>query len=340
MKFRLATLLLLSAFISSSGGRAEGAGPAQPIDQYEIRGNVIPYESVYPAELETIRQSCQWSACRSAHAVIFVHGIFGGDDTFRNGNFDWRRNLPEQIDGSAVDVYSVKYHTQLFKWLGKHISSLDEVVYALYHGIESRVGGSRSFIEMRPYRSIGFIGHSLGGNVAIAYLHTVKTEQGHDERARHAYIITLGAPLTGAQIADVGSWLKERLHMQRDPLLESLQRDNTFLRMLAHWRYSENLKATRFQCRRVHLYLAREGSTMYGVPVVPELDHFDFVFDSSGAAPAIKTFSGRNHESLAKPANKDDAIYKWVDGILHEEIGRVNNWNRTNGGDRLCRRIY
>jgi|GEM_PF-2569537 len=294
----------------------------QPLAQAQ-EAEIIPFERIHPAEIKTIRQSCNGLACRSVHAVIFVHGIFGGEETFQNGQFDWRENLPPLIDGSAIDVYSVTYKTQLFHWLGKNVASLDEVVYALYHGLQSQVGGGKSFVERLPYKSIGFIGHSLGGNISTAYLHTVKTERGHDERARHGYIITLGAPTTGAQIADVAIWLKERLGMRQDALLESLRRDNTFLRMLAHWRYSESRKASNFRCREVRLFMAREGATMYGIPIVPDLRPADFAFSASQPP---KIFEGVNHEQLAKPASKDDPIYMWVDGILKSEITRINRW--------------
>jgi hypothetical protein len=69
----------------------------------------------------------------------------------------------------------------------------------------------------------------LGGNVATSYLHTVKTERGHDQRARHSFIITLGTPTDGADISAVGLLAKKFLVMD-DPLLTSLNTDNTFLR--------------------------------------------------------------------------------------------------------------
>lgn len=288
-------------------------------------GNVIPYESVQPAVIKSIRQSCRGEACRNVHAVMFVHGIFGSDATFKNGSFDWRENLPAEIDGTQIDVYSVSYETELLNWLKKDIASLDEVVYALFHGIQSSVHGAPPFIKERPYKSVGFIGHSLGSNISIAYLHTVKTERGHEERARHPYVITLGAPTTGAQIANVGSWIKRKLLMQDDKLLESLQRDNTFLRMLAHWRYSENLKAQAFRCRAVNLHMAREGKAMYGIPVVPDLGRADFAI---GVTP--RTFDELDHEELAKPAGRDAPVYKWVDGILKDEIRRVNAYVNSN----------
>jgi hypothetical protein len=40
------------------------------------------------------------------------------------------------------------------------------------------------FVTSRGYRSVGFIAHSLGGNVITAYIHSVKSELGHSARAQ------------------------------------------------------------------------------------------------------------------------------------------------------------
>jgi len=295
----------------------------------------------------SIRFASRASANRAGevHAIFFVHGIFGSDETFKNDDFDWRSKIPPEIDRSRVDVFSVNYHTELVEWLNKDIASLDEVVYAFYYGLHRRIGGAQlSFLEEYPYKSIGFIGHSLGGNIATAYLHTVKTERGHAYRAQTGYIIALGAPTTGAQIADVAVWLKAKLHMP-DGLLSSLTRDNTFLRMLAHWRYSEHEKAKRFECRPVNIYMAREGASMYGIPVVPPLDRADYM----SSATDTETFANVNHEMLAKPVNERDPIYRWVDKILLEEITRINKWQPKPQGvlvldedpvSKLCSRQF
>src|SRR6476660_5256647 len=94
-----------------------GAVRAEEIDWY-ASGHVVPYSSVYPVQIQPIRQSCLGDTCRGVHAIIFVHGIFGSDNTFKNGSFDWRENLPSEINGSQLDVYSVNYDTQLTRWLG------------------------------------------------------------------------------------------------------------------------------------------------------------------------------------------------------------------------------
>jgi len=304
----------------------------------QIASGVVPYEQIQPAELKEIRPSCQSDAeCANAHAVIFIHGIYGDEKTFSsvvpaaNGaaaqRIDWPALIPQNIAGTRIDVYTIKYQTHLLAWLKKNISTLDEVVYGVFKAMDRKVLDKK-------YKSIGLIAHSLGGNVATSYLHTVKTERGHEERARHAYIITLGTPTDGADIAIVGLWAKD-LFLMPDPLLKSLATDNTFLRMLAYWRYSEDSKARRFMCRPVSFYAGLEGAKMDGIQVVSK-ESAEFMRQGGFVKAEYKTFEGLNHSAIAQPPGNKD-VMAWVDGILSKEIARVNS-PRASG--KLCRKLY
>ena len=131
--------------------------------------DLIPIGSTCSSKNECVRRD----------AIIFIHGIYGGRTTFHNGDFKWPEELKEELGVDGVDVYLVRYKTSLFAWLRKNIASLDEIVDELFtklHGnhLQARFG----ITEDKPYRSIGIIAHSLGGNVAGAYLHYVKSELG------------------------------------------------------------------------------------------------------------------------------------------------------------------
>jgi hypothetical protein len=59
--------------------------------------------------------------CQHADAVVFVHGIYGDEETFRNADtgFDWPSDLPDalaQREGLAVDVYRLNYQSALLAW--------------------------------------------------------------------------------------------------------------------------------------------------------------------------------------------------------------------------------
>jgi hypothetical protein len=280
-------------------------------------------QSLPAGTLQVVRSGCESSSCVARHAIVFVHGIYGGVDTFTNKTvspeFSWPQKVPELIAGSPVDVYRVEYRTALLAWVKEDIASLDQVVEAIY----PLLAGLRT----RGYASVNFVAHSLGGNVVKAYLHSVKSEEGHVERAKHAFVLTVGTPVNGASIANVGLLLKDLLGMP-DPLLASLQRDNTFLRMMNLWARQEDQKATKFRCRAVRLYAGIETKPLGPIQVVD-------VSSAQNALPSFaisKTFP-LNHSEIAKPRSEDDEPFVWFMTVASNEIRRVNEWSGP-----LCQR--
>jgi len=272
--------------------------------------------------------------CTGRDAIFFVHGIYGDKDTFKNGQFDWPSELAMQL-GDEVDIYVIEYRTKLLSWLKRDVASFDEVSDALFAELQGQPWPEsgptrRGLLSSRPYRSIGFISHSLGGNITAAYIHTVKSELGHEERAQNSFLITLGTPANGAQIANVAIAIKSMLGMP-DPLLRSLERDNTFVRMLASWRNAEDRKANRFNCRPVNLYVGVEGAAMNGMTIVP-LDSAKEPYRN--LAKQVKLFESYDHGRIAKPTDAKDPVYVWVADIIEQERQRLNDWKKPT----LCRR--
>ena len=268
--------------------------------------------------------------CTERDAIFFVHGIYGDKDTFKNGQFDWPSELAKQFS-DEIDVYVIEYRTKLLAWLKRDVASFDEVSDALFAKLQGQPGSgtTRGLLSSRPYRSVGFISHSLGGNVTAAYIHTVKSELGHEERARNGFLITLGTPANGAQIANVAIAIKSALAIP-DPLLRSLERDNTFVRMLASWRNAEDRKATRFHCRPVNLYVGVEGAAMHGMTIVSLASARE---PYKNLAKQVKVFEGYDHSRIAKPTDAKDPIYVWVVDIIKQERQRLGRWNEPT----LCR---
>ena len=275
------------------------------------------------AKLVPVRVECRFSSCFDRHVVVFVHGIYGSEATFEHAStgFSWPLNVRDDVLGHKVDVYRLDYRTKLISWAKANIAYLDGVVYDTFDAL----GPLRD-----KYRSIGFIAHSLGGNVVASYLHTVKTDQGHVARASNVFVISLGTPYSGAQIANVGLLFKEVLGIS-DPLLTSLAANNTFLRFLERWRQSEDRKAAEFHCRPVHLYAAVETKPMGTIQIV---DVDEAVKPIRNLAVEIKKFD-RNHAEIAKPKDKSDDLYRWVDGIITNEFKRADDWSGP-----LCTRPY
>lgn len=298
-----------------------------------------------PATVTAVNTPCEEPApnapvpkrpCTGRDAIFFVHGIYGDKDTFKNGTFYWPAELAKDLDDD-VDIYVIEYRTKLLAWLKRDIASFDEVSDALFAKLQGQPrpgwGNTRDgLLSFRRYRSIGFIAHSLGGNITAAYIHSVKSELGHEERAQNSFLITLGTPANGAQIANVAIAIKTILQT-RDPLLQSLERDNTFLKMLTSWRNAEDRKATRFDCRPVNLYVGVEGAPMYGMTVVSKESAEE---PYKRLAKKIKVFEGYDHARIAKPTDARDEIYVWVRDIVKDERRRLDQWSEPS----LCRRQF
>jgi hypothetical protein len=283
------------------------------------------FGELVPGSLHTVRGGCVGSpsACSGRHAIVFVHGIYGGAETFTNTDvtpaFNWPEQVPATVDNSPIDVYRVDYKTALLAWAKENIATLDQVVEAIYPLISN--------LRARGYTSVNFVAHSLGGNVVKAYLHSVKSEEGHVERARHGFIMTVGTPVSGASIANVGLLLKQLLGMQ-DPLLSSLQRDNTFLGMMNLWARQEDEKATKFKCRPVRLYAGIETKALGPIQIVD-------VESARSALPyfAVSRAFPLNHSEIAKPRSSSDDLFQWFLQITEAEIKRVNTWGPSR---KLC----
>lgn len=181
-------------------------------------------------------------------------------------------------------------------------------------------------LRTRGYRSIGFIAHSLGGNIVSTYIHMVKTSLGHPQRSQNAFVITLATPVLGAQIADEAADLKRLLHMN-DELLSSLKKDNLYLQMLDQFRVEENKKAGRYECRPVDLHAAYEEKYLGPLLVVTK-DSAALSISQLASSPVVGF--PLNHSEMAKPRGPSDPLYKWVLDRISVEYIRVGNWDHDH----------
>jgi hypothetical protein len=292
---------------------------------------VSTLESVRPPGCDIKERDVCWER----NAIVFVHGIYGSQDTFRNETtgFDWPAEFPTEIDVQPVDVYRLNYRTALLSWAKGANPDFVEVTKSVATALKP--------LRMSGYRSIGFVAHSLGGNMISTYIHEVKTAAGHPQRSQNAFVITLGTPVLGSQIADIASRLKSILGM-KDPLLEALKKDNFYLRMLQHFRALEGDKGGRYECRPVHLHAAVEDKYL-GVLLV--------VRPESAAAPISQFVKSPivgfplDHQQIARPRNSDSGVYSWALHLITQEYERVASWDYGNDATavppdrRLCHRV-
>lgn len=285
--------------------------------------------SAQSATLEAVGSPrCTSADCSRYDAVVFVHGIYGSRETFVNTTtgFDWPASLPREIKEAQIDVYRLNYGNALLSWAKKKNPQFQEVARSVITAMAP--------LRHKRYRSIGFVTHSLGGNVVSTYMHTVKTSFGHPHRSQHAYTITLATPVLGADIANKGTLLKQLLGMN-DDLLGSLERDNLYLRMLLEWREAEMTREQMYDCRPVHLHAAYEKER-----IDPLL-----IFSPQSAGQSVSKLVNSaivgfdlDHSEIAKPTGRDHVVYQWVIDRMENEYVRINSWNANQYPLRLCRK--
>src|SRR5262245_32771964 len=94
--------------------------------------------------------------CRDFDALVFVHGIYGNRDTFRNevSKFDWPKQFPRVISNRRIDVFKLNYESALWSWAKGTEASFREIADGVVDALKP--------LRKRQYRSIGFIAHSFG----------------------------------------------------------------------------------------------------------------------------------------------------------------------------------
>lgn len=145
------------------------------------------------------------------HAVVFVHGLFGGADTWVNGAVSFPELLrTDQRFCDECDVFVVTYPTKPSQ---SHKIRLAEIGQGLAEQLD----------HLANYNSIHLIGHSMGGNAILVSLMFTKFlhEDAHQRFTKYKSVILLGTPIEGASIANF-RWLVEHL-IGDDPQLMALK---------------------------------------------------------------------------------------------------------------------
>jgi pimeloyl-ACP methyl ester carboxylesterase len=276
-----------------------------------------------PARLEAGRPlQCQKVPCNNFDALVFVHGIYGGHETFYNSRtgFDWPRMWPQAMPTDAVgglthvDVYVIEYRSAFASWARGDNPAFEDVAKTVFQVMAP--------LRKKQYRSIGFIAHSLGGNIVSTYIQMVNNRYGHAHRAENAFLITLATPVIGAQIADVFGFVKRRVFIN-DHLLKSLESGNLYLTMLNEFRSEVEAKAEDAGCRAVHLHAAIEEKYLGPVLVVTPQSAGEAI--SKMVNSPVVGFR-LNHLEMAKPTGPNDPLYTWVMDRVEDEYSRMSDW--------------
>jgi hypothetical protein len=140
------------------------------------------------------------SGTNNQAAIVFIHGFTG----------DWRKTwgkIPEFLQPSLKnwDLYGFGYESnRRFDLLGlwSADASISIIADMLY---------TKSINELKSYKALAFVAHSMGGLVAQQALTTRD-----DLRQRLSHVFLFGTPSAGLRKADKISFIKQQIDNMRD----------------------------------------------------------------------------------------------------------------------------
>lgn len=244
--------------------------------------------------IEHISDSHCVSPC-SRIAIIFIHGITGNQDTWLNE--DTSARWPDLIANDPkferqIDVFSIDYDSDGFSG-PSFVTILKELDQQL-----------DDLLVSKNYEKAIFVAHSLGGNLARAYLHHLKNRYGHEAMSTFRMIFTLGTPNMGSSLANIAKWLSGNEQVR---VLTTLS-ENDFQQHL-NVSTNEILAKHEDYCPDLSFFSAYELNPTPPVGVIVTQESATTFSDNS----AVKGFR-LNHSELAKPRGRDDPLYQWVAG--------------------------
>jgi pimeloyl-ACP methyl ester carboxylesterase len=237
-------------------------------------------------------------------AVVFIHGILGSHETWQNGAINWPSLLAGDPEiGDKVDVYRVDFDSYLFT-AGPSIIDVTQ-------GLERHLDG---LFRAKKHSKIFLIGHSLGGNIARAYLMHIKLKYGHRLLSSFKVTYTLGTPMEGSSLATLAVFASQNQHLR---VLLPIK-VNDFQQMLNKNSVDIVNKRTALDrhggyCPAISVLSAYEMQPMAIVGTVVSAESATKYSDDA------KGFA-KNHSTLAKPRDRSDAVYKWVTDSMRECI--------------------
>jgi len=259
-----------------------------PFPTSNVSAPTLPVRDVVRVVPESIVE-CSTSCERAA--VVFIHGLLGSHDTWKNGTAYWPALLTTDPNlGNKVDVYRVDYDSYMFS-AGPSLGDVLKEVQAKLDPI----------LLQPKYRRVFLIGHSLGGNVARSYLMHIKTRYGHPILSKFRITYTLGTPMLGSSLATVASFASSNQHLR---VLLPIK-VNDFQQSLNMTMFDVTKKAAVGICPGIYIHTAYETQPMGAAGIV--------VDEASATAYSNhKQGFARNHSNLVKPVDRNDEVYLWV----------------------------
>ncbi|MGB9365548.1 MAG: alpha/beta fold hydrolase [Xanthobacteraceae bacterium] len=257
-------------------------------------------------------------------AVLFVHGITGGRDTWltpdsggRRGAYWFELLAADPQIGHRLDIYTINYDSY-----GIQASpTVRQIQVQLSAKLDALL------FREKKYSKVILICHSLGGILCYQHLHHIKNAYSHKYLSLFGLVITLGTPLNGSGVAHYIA--KASANPQWRVLRPTDQND--YLQLLegavADWDLKRNDVCGRLT---FHAAIETQPYSTFGI-IVPEESAHPQENGFRQMIREFKKFEAKNHVDLVKPASREDHVYIWtkdaIAGCLDEGIcrGHVSN---------------
>jgi pimeloyl-ACP methyl ester carboxylesterase len=316
--FHRVVVLLCVLFLVGCSIQRPNLSPTGPPSQVmqDFPDEVV---KLYP---ERVSPSCatRGESCRR-HALIFIHGLMGSSETWKNGHVYWPELLAADAAIEAFDIYRIDYETGLLD--GAPISDIRR---SLGRAMKASLG-------MRSYETIQFIAHSLGGIIVRDYLLYLKTGMGHGALNQFRQVFFIGSPAGGAYLAKI-----PRI-MTNNPQLRILmpRRENDYLELLNEvW---EMISKKRFEanCPSIFAQVAYEELPVQPLGIIVGRDSALALASATAEHTNIDVMGfARNHVDIVKPTGFNDPVYQWVkELILNCATGKIQYFAYCPKWDKL-----
>ena len=124
------------------------------------------------------------SAKLDTKAVILLHGIFGGADSWQSGDYDFRTRLSEAAEWGVNVLEPISLVPNDLGWLGTAGS---------VNAQTDRLADYLSDLDAEGMRSVHIVAHSMGGLVARQYI--------RNNAGKVKTLVMLGTPNHGSELA-------------------------------------------------------------------------------------------------------------------------------------------